>query len=72
MDDKLAKVLNNLPAFRQRQDSTIDQLRDLERVAVKLGMYDAADTIRGMVTRHDEQVAKIDEQVAKIDEKVKK
>ena len=65
MDDKLAKALNSLPAFNQRQDGTIDQLRDLERVAVKLGMYDAADTIRGMVKRHDDQVAKIDEKVKK-------
>lgn len=27
----------------QRQDSLTDQLRDLHRVAARLGMYDAAD-----------------------------
>lgn len=61
MDDKVAKALKSLPAFAQRQDGTIDQLRDLQFIAVKFGMYDAADTIRGMVQRHDDQVAKIQE-----------
>lgn len=61
MDSNLAKAIKGLPAFEQRQDSTIDQIRDLERVAVKLGMYDAADLMRGMVSRHDQQVEKIEE-----------
>jgi len=61
MDDKISKALKGLPAFAQRQDGTMDQLRDLERIAVKFGMYDAADLLRGMVNRHDEQVAKINE-----------
>lgn len=30
----------------QRQDSLMDQLRDLEAVANRLGMYDAADFLR--------------------------
>lgn len=30
----------------QRQDSLVDQIRDLYIVAVKLGFYDAADYIR--------------------------
>lgn len=61
MDDKISKALKSLPAFNQRQDGTMDQLRDLERIAVKFGMYDAADTLRGMINRHDEQVAKANE-----------
>jgi len=61
LDSNIAKALKSLPAFPQRQDSTMDQLADLERVAVKFGMYDAADLIRGMVTRHEEQLAKIEE-----------
>lgn len=61
MDDKIAKALKSLPAFSQRQDGTMDQIRDLERIAVKFGMYDAADTLRGMINRHDEQVAKANE-----------
>lgn len=32
----------------QRQDSTQDQLRDLWRIANKLGLYDAADAIKPM------------------------
>lgn len=61
MHEGLTKVFKALPTIPQRQDSTIDQLRDLERVAVKLGMYDASDLLRGMVKRHDEQVAKMEE-----------
>ena len=54
MDDKISKALKAMPPFAQRQDGTMDQLRDLERVAVKFGMYDAADLLRGMLKRHDE------------------
>jgi hypothetical protein len=32
-----------LPQRPQRQDSLVDQLTDLHRVAARLGMYDAAD-----------------------------
>lgn len=32
-----------LPRLGQRQDSVADQLADLRCVAVRLGMYDAAD-----------------------------
>jgi hypothetical protein len=33
----------------QRQDSTVDQLRDLILVADKLGFYDASDYIKEIV-----------------------
>lgn len=39
-------VLDGIPVRTQRQDSAIDQLQDLARVAARLGMYDAADAIR--------------------------
>lgn len=35
-----------LPVMEQRQDSLSEQLKDLELVANRLGMYDAADAIR--------------------------
>ena len=38
-------LLQSIPAYTQRQDSVIDQLIDLQRVANKLGMYDATDAI---------------------------
>lgn len=34
---------NTIPPMPQRQDSLINQLEDLRRVAIRLGMYDAAD-----------------------------
>lgn len=37
----------NTPQFPQRQDSTMDQLIDLIKIANKLGFYDAADFIKG-------------------------
>jgi hypothetical protein len=61
MNEQVTKAIKAMPAFPQRQDSTIDQLRDLERVAVKMGMYDASDLIRGMLQRHDEQATKVAE-----------
>ena len=39
-------VLAGVPQRRQRQDSTIDQIKDLILVANRLGMYDAADSIK--------------------------
>ena len=41
-----ADILRQIPNCPQRQDSTNDQLRDLQCVANILGMYDAADVIR--------------------------
>lgn len=40
-----------VPQQAQRQDSTNDQLRDLQVIANHLGMYDASDIIRGLLER---------------------
>lgn len=40
-----AQLPKQLP---QRQDSLLDQLHDLQRVATKLGMYDAADFLNSI------------------------
>lgn len=45
---QISEVLKLIPQLPQRQDSTVDQLRDLWAVANKLGLYDAADTIKLM------------------------
>lgn len=37
--------LELIPELPQRQDSVSDQLKDLKAIAVRLGMYDAADVI---------------------------
>jgi len=39
-------ILDGIPSRPQRQDSTISQVQDLIRVAARLGMYDAADSIK--------------------------
>lgn len=44
-------VLEKLPQLPQRQDATNTQLRDLRAVAVRLGMYDADDILRGLLER---------------------
>ncbi|WCK57322.1 hypothetical protein PP175_29470 (plasmid) [Aneurinibacillus sp. Ricciae_BoGa-3] len=35
----------------QRQDSTVDQLKDLVMVANKLGFYDASDVIKNFIEK---------------------
>jgi len=42
--DELIKELE-ARKFAQRQDSKEDQIKDLIRVAIALGMYDAVDAI---------------------------
>ena len=50
---QLVDVVRCIPQLPQRQDSTSDQLRDLRAVANRLGMYDAADLIRGILERSE-------------------
>lgn len=38
--------ISTLPTLPQRQDSVSEQLSDLQTVANRLGMFDAADAIR--------------------------
>jgi len=45
---KVKDLLTLLRAQPQRQDSLQDQLRDLQAVADRLGMYDAADHLRSL------------------------
>ena len=40
--------MDEIPELGQRQDSTAAQMEDLMKVANRLGMYDAADTISTM------------------------
>lgn len=49
MPDNLKALLANLPQQAQRQDATNNQLRDLAAFADRLGMYDAADSIRSQI-----------------------
>ena len=42
----LEEILNQIPNQPQRQDSMLEQLNDLHRLAITLGMYDAADGLR--------------------------
>jgi len=44
-------VLEGIPVRPQRQDDLRQQLRDLERVANRLGMFDAADYLRAVNIR---------------------
>lgn len=39
-------LLDSIPLLSQRQDSTNEQLIDLLSVAVRLGMYEAADLLK--------------------------
>ena len=48
--DYMKRILDKLPKDRpQRQDSLRDQLQDLQAVANRLGMYDAADYLRNVL-----------------------
>lgn len=46
MNDSLKAELAKIQQQPQRQDGTLDQLRDLHAFAVRLGLYDAADLIK--------------------------
>lgn len=49
MDGKTKEIIRKIPQQVQRQDSTDEQLRDLQAVANRLGMYDAADAIKVLI-----------------------
>lgn len=51
MPENLKTELAKLSQQPQRQDGTNDQLRDLHAFANKLGLYDAADLIKTIITR---------------------
>jgi hypothetical protein len=51
MDEALNKVIAKIPQQTQRQYGTDEQLRLLQAAANKLGLYDAADTIRNLLER---------------------
>ena len=42
----LNEILSNLPVLPSRQDAAADQLKELEIIAQRLGMLDAANVIR--------------------------
>jgi hypothetical protein len=49
-----AKILHIIGSCEQRQDSTLDQLKDLKKIADLAGMYDAADVIKQLIGDKDE------------------
>ena len=51
MQENLNLELAKLRQQPQRQDGNIDQLRDLHAFANRLGLYDAADLIKTIVTK---------------------
>jgi hypothetical protein len=44
-----AKILHIIGNCEQRQDSTLEQLRDLKKIADLAGMYDAAEVIQQLI-----------------------
>ena len=44
-----AKILKIIGNCEQRQDSTLDQLQDLQKIADLSGMYDASDVIKEII-----------------------
>ena len=53
MQQNLKAELAKLTQQPQRQDGSLDQLRDLYAFANKLGLYDAADLIRVITSNVD-------------------
>jgi len=45
------EVLALVPQQRQRQDATNDQLKSVMAMANRMGCYDAADVLRGLIER---------------------
>jgi hypothetical protein len=44
-----AKILHIIGTCEQRQDSTLEQLQDLQKIADLAGMYDAADVLKQLI-----------------------
>lgn len=51
MPENLKAELAKLAQQPQRQDSALEQLKDLHAFANRLGLYDAADLIRSLTTK---------------------
>jgi len=51
MTERMKQLLELIPQQPQRQDSAAAQLADLQAFANRLGFYDAADVIKGIVRR---------------------
>jgi hypothetical protein len=49
----IKEIVAALPNLPQRQDSVVEQARDLWAVANRLGCYDVADLLRSVVLHHD-------------------
>jgi hypothetical protein len=49
--------MTTMKIVRQHQGSTLDQLRELYRLANLNGLYDAADVVRGFIERCDKRTA---------------
>lgn len=49
------KEVKKIKQCPQRQDSCLEQLRDLTMIANRLGFYDAADYIRGITESFPER-----------------
>ena len=56
-----AMDMSNVPELPQRQDSTYEQLKDLYVVANKLGMYDAADSVKVRLDRIESNLRWLDD-----------
>jgi len=45
-DEEIEKIISGLPKLNQRQYSTLQQLKYVNAIATRLGLYDASDVIR--------------------------
>lgn len=58
MREGLRQVFDSIQQQPVRQDGTVDQLRDLRDFANRLGMYDAADFLRNVIERPQDQLGR--------------
>jgi hypothetical protein len=52
MNNATEDAIRSLPQLPQRQDALDDQLIDLVKAANKLGLYDAADLIKNLLSNN--------------------